>query len=278
MTSKTAQPAPEAPQKTRLERQADKGQAAVDGLVKLWLDAEQVHIKLWLDAETKFTKDVTAWLDAETRFATAETLADSIASNATGAVDAANLASQYLEALFDGMTSVKEGKYFRELGHESYPKFTEHVCKTHLTGLDGGAKKEVVRFVIASIPGMTERKYAEITGVPQAQVNRAKKGSTAGDGDSGHGGKRDSKTDADKLAAATDKVTPAVLADVDKVSVDDLKRIAAEALRVLIDARAQLAARGETVAVWASLEPSKAEVHSSSEGTVNGTIQRKAAA
>lgn len=270
MTTKTTttQSPPDVAPKTRLERQADKGQALADNLVKAWLDAEQVTIKLWLDGESKWSKDVSAWLDAETRHATANTLADAIASNADGAVQAVNLATGYLSALFDNLSSVKDGKYFRELGFDSFPNYTEHVCKTYLSGLDGGSKKDVARFVSDAIPGMSQRKLAEVTGIPQPQVSRALNGSTAGDGAGGHGGPRASKSDADKLVAATDKIASTVMADVDKVSVDDLKRIASEALRVLIDARAELVSRGETVAAWSSLQPSKsAELHSSREGT-----------
>ena len=66
-----------------------------------------------------------------------------------------------------------------------------------------------MRFVALQIPGLTQRKLEEITGVPQAQVNRALNGSTAGDGQSGHGGDRTrtTKREVYKLDAALQKST-----------------------------------------------------------------------
>lgn len=149
-----------------------------------------------------------------------------------------------MDKALTALAEVKAGGYFKELGFEKYIDYVAHICLTYLKGIDGGSKKELVRFVALQIPGLTQRKLEEITGVPQAQVNRALNGSTAGDGQSGHGGDRTrtTKREVDKLDAALQKSTqqegkPDPLQDENKWTDAELKRAEKELWAKLIDIR-----------------------------------------
>lgn len=264
----------DAPKKTRLERQAEKGQESYDKLVKAWLDAENIQLQMWLDAETKWQTDVTAWLDGEARYTTAQELYDTVRTSAASATEHLMLGQSFLDEMLDAVAKIKDGGYFKDLGFAKYIDFVSHVCKTYVGQLDGGSKKVVVRFVVAQIPGLSQRKYEEVTGIPQAQISRAVNDSDAGDGDQGHGGSRKTKREITKLAEALQRSDqpegkPDPLQDDDKWTNDELKQTERELWRKLIDIREEMHKRGLTLPPLA--EPEYGQRRSRMEGSGDGT-------
>lgn len=276
--SRVEQALADVPKKTRLERQAENGEQSYEKLVKAWLDGEQVAIKLYLDAEAKWGQDTRAWLNAETAYGRAVELDDIVRTSGAEAADHALKSQSFIDQMLVAMAEVKEGNYFRPLGFDKYSDYVAHVCKDYLKGIDGAAKKEVVRFVALQIPGLSQRKVEEITGVPQAQVSRALNGSTAGDGESGHGGDRTrtTKREVDKLEDSLHKFRsdqpegkPDPLKDGNRWTDSELKRAETEVWAQLLDIRSELHDRGLPLAQL--IEPEYGAQRSGTQGSVGGT-------
>jgi hypothetical protein len=263
----------EVPKKSRLERQADKGQESYEKLVRAWLDGEQVAIKLWLDAEAAHVKAVKAWLDGEQRYGTAQGLYDTVRVSAQGAAKHFMMGQSLLDDMLAALAKIKDGGYFKDLGFEKYVDFLSHICKTYVGQLDGGSKKVVARFVVGQIPGLTQRKYEEVTGIPQPQISRAVNDSNAGSGDQGHGGARERKGEAAKLEDALNKSLkpagkPNPLENDDKWTDSQLKQAEMDLWAKIIDVRRELHHRGLPLAKLT--EPEYGTARSGTQGSVGG--------